>query len=114
MAPAYKQKPKRRPSVPMRQLHWAVVPDRKLEGSMWEKDVTDEKVSLDTSELEALFSSKPAAAPVAATLKEEKPAAVALVDSKRATSIATALQAHPSPSCYWSRMKPLPLLLLPE
>ncbi|KAL1499487.1 hypothetical protein AB1Y20_011690 [Prymnesium parvum] len=89
---AYKTKEKQKPAVPMRQLHWAVVPDKKVKGTMWDGDVDDGKVSLDVSELEKLFSTKPAAAPVVAAPKEDKPTAVALLDSKRATSIATALQ----------------------
>jgi len=79
----------------MRQLHWAVVPDKKLKGSMWDGTVDDSHVALDTRELETLFASKPAAAPAAAAAEkpaEKKPDKVALLDAKRATSIATALQ----------------------
>mmetsp|Transcript_28544 Transcript_28544/g.77269 ORF Transcript_28544/g.77269 Transcript_28544/m.77269 type:complete len:704 (+) Transcript_28544:268-2379(+) len=95
LAPAYPKKEKRTPGVPMRQLHWAVVPDKKLKGSMWDGTVDDSHVALDTRELETLFASKPAAAPAAAAAEkpaEKKPDKVALLDAKRATSIATALQ----------------------
>lgn len=95
-APAYKKKTKCKPAVQMRQLHWAVVPDKKLKGSMWDGDIDDEKVKLDTSELETLFANKPAATTVEVTPAKEKkkPTAVELLDPKRATSIATALQVH--------------------
>ena len=38
----------------------AQVPDRKIKGTIWESYVKDDKVELNTSELEALFASKPA------------------------------------------------------
>lgn len=96
LAAAYPKKAKRKPTVPMRQLHWAVVPDKKLEGSMWEKHVDDRKVELDTEQLESLFASKPAAAPIEVKKESTKVEKVMLLDPKRATSIATALQSFKS------------------
>ena len=43
-APAYPKKEKCKPGVPMKQLHWALVPDKRLKGSVWDKEVDDTKV----------------------------------------------------------------------
>jgi hypothetical protein len=34
------------PSIQMRQLHWGKLPDAKIKGTIWEKDVTDEHVKV--------------------------------------------------------------------
>ena len=66
MAPAYPKKKPVKPNVQMRQLHWAKIPDAKIKGTMWESDLTDEKVKLDIEEVENLFAAN------AAKKKEDK------------------------------------------
>ena len=56
MAPAYKKKEPKKPNVQMRQLHWAKLPDAKIKGTLWEKEVGDEDVTLKVDELELLFA----------------------------------------------------------
>ena len=60
MAPAYPKKKPVKPNVQMRQLHWAKIPDAKIKGTMWESDLTDEKVKLDIEEVENLFAANAA------------------------------------------------------
>jgi len=50
------KKPAIKPQVPLRQLHWGKMPDAKVVGTLWEKDVSDDKVKLDVSEIEELFA----------------------------------------------------------
>ena len=94
--PAYPKKEKCKPAVPMKQFHWAPVPDKRLKGSVWDKEVDDTKVKLDKAELEALFATKPSAAPATKAEEAPKTTVVSLLDSKRATSLATALQGFKS------------------
>jgi len=42
----------------MRQLHWGKLPDMKVKGTLWEKEVDDSKVAIDKDELESLFATK--------------------------------------------------------
>jgi len=58
MAPAYPKKAPVKPSQPMRQLHWGKLPDMKVKGTLWEKEVDDSKVAIDKDELESLFATK--------------------------------------------------------
>ena len=103
MAPAYPKKKPVKPNVQMRQLHWAKIPDAKIKGTMWESDLTDEKVKLDIEEVENLFAAN------AAKKKEDKeeegggdgkdrrktvnkkPEIVTLLDPKTANNTAIAL-----------------------
>jgi len=80
----------------MRKLNWIKVGDLKIKGTVWEEKAIDTSVSIDIDELEALFGSQPAATGSSLSLtkpKEEaaKPAALALIDPKRAQSISTVL-----------------------
>ena len=34
------------PSIQMRQLHWGKLPDAKIKGTIWEKEITDEHVKV--------------------------------------------------------------------
>ena len=97
-APAYKKKEPKKPSVQMRQLHWGKLPDNKIKGTIWEKDVGDEKVKLDTAELEKLFAATKAAEKEKKAddeadrpKKEKKAEAVTLVDPKTANNTAIAI-----------------------
>ncbi|KAL1503230.1 hypothetical protein AB1Y20_011286 [Prymnesium parvum] len=54
--PTMPKKPAIKPQVPLRQLHWGKMPDAKVVGTLWEKDVSDDKVKLDVSEIEELFA----------------------------------------------------------
>mmetsp|Transcript_71482 Transcript_71482/g.98994 ORF Transcript_71482/g.98994 Transcript_71482/m.98994 type:complete len:576 (-) Transcript_71482:409-2136(-) len=58
MAPAIPKKPSVKPAVPVRQLHWGKIPDAKIKGTVWETELDDSRVSLETSDLETLFAVK--------------------------------------------------------
>ena len=63
VAASYPKKEAQKPGVQMKALHWGKIPDAKIKGTMWEKDVTDGAVKVNASELESLFAAKKAAAP---------------------------------------------------
>ena len=63
MAPSYPKKEAKKPGVQMKTLHWGKIPDAKIKGTMWDKDVKDDGVKVNASELESLFAAKKAAAP---------------------------------------------------
>jgi len=44
--PSFPKKKACEPSIQMRQLHWGKLPDAKIKGTIWEKDVTDEHVKV--------------------------------------------------------------------
>ena len=54
--PSYPKKPPVKPGVQMRQLHWGKLADAKIKGTIWESEISDEKVVIDKSELEATFA----------------------------------------------------------
>jgi len=79
----------------MKKLNWNKLPDLKVKGTIWEKDAVDSKVDLNTSELEALFGAQgsgsgggvSASGKAKPEPKETKPAAVTVIDPKRAQSV---------------------------
>ena len=99
--PAFPKKKPVKPNVQMRQLHWTKVPDAKVKGTMWEKDMSDEHVVLDKEEMESLFAAQAAKkktddADEAGTLDRrktmnKKPEVVTLLDPKTANNTAIAL-----------------------
>ncbi|EFA84011.1 actin binding protein [Heterostelium album PN500] len=85
-------KPIIKPSVKMRNFNWVTMPALKVDGTIWEKmDETQIIQSLDTNELESLFSAK-APAPKAEALKTPKKVAITLIDMKKANNCAIMLQ----------------------
>ena len=92
------KKPPMKPGVPMKQLHWGKIPDAKIKGTIWEKDVKDEKVKLDEKKLEELFCARKAAAPgggggggADGKPEKKKDEIVTLVDPKTANNTAIAI-----------------------
>jgi hypothetical protein len=85
--------------VQMRQLHWNKIPDAKIKGTMWEKDMSDEKVKLDVAEVELLFAANKAKEKDEGAddetkkkkIENKKPEVVTLVDPKTANNTAIAL-----------------------
>jgi len=83
----------------MRQLHWNKIPDAKIKGTMWEKDMSDEKVKLDVAEVELLFAANKAKEKDEGAddetkkkkIENKKPEVVTLVDPKTANNTAIAL-----------------------
>jgi diaphanous 1 len=108
MAPAYPKKPPIKPRKQMRQLHWGKVPDMKVKGTMWEKDVSEDSVKVDVDEIEDLFSAAPtrerkATADGPAALDRGRSSTmfkaqiVTLVDPKTSNNTAIALSRFRSP-----------------
>ena len=92
------KKPPMKPGVPMKQLHWGKIPDAKIKGTIWEKDVKDEKVKLDEKKLEELFCARKAAAPgggggggADGKPEKKKDEIVTLVDPKTTNNTAIAI-----------------------
>jgi len=91
---AYPKKASVKPNVPLRQLHWGRLPDMKVKGTIWEKEVDDSKVWIDAPELESLFAIKAALKPATESKKgPEKPKLelANLLDPKIANNTAIAL-----------------------
>ena len=105
MAPAYPKKKGIKPGVQMRQLHWTKLPDAKVKGTMWENDMSDDKIKIDPAEVETLFAA------AAAKKKDEdaeddkrrktivkKAEVVTLIDPKTANNAAIALSRFKVPT----------------
>jgi dishevelled associated activator of morphogenesis len=56
LAPKKPAKPKKDLDVKVKAFNWSKIPDTKVDGSIWEKDVTDDGVEVDVSRLVELFS----------------------------------------------------------
>jgi len=84
--PQLPPKPKIKPSVPMRKLHWAQLDTKVVPGSMW-KDIDEKDVKIDTTEFEALFC---AVAPKKAAV-EKTPAQLAEEEKKKKAAEAVQL-----------------------
>jgi len=98
MAPAYPKKAPLKPSVQMRQLHWGKIADAKIKGTMWDGEVSDEHVKVDTTELEQMFAAVAASkgsdgekGGAAKKAESKKAEVVTLVDAKTSNNTAIAL-----------------------
>ena len=62
-APAQPKRPPKKkvdPEVKMKNLNWSKIPDMKVDGTIWESDVTDEGIKIDVQGLQEMFcASKP-------------------------------------------------------
>lgn len=82
-----KAKAKYQPSVPMKQLYWNKIQERKLEGTVW-KALNYDKVDLVPGEIEDLFAArKKKEKEKEEVKKEEGPKVVSFVDLKRANNV---------------------------
>lgn len=78
-----------KPSVKMRQFHWAKIPNNKIEGTLWQQ-LDDSRVDIDTEEIEFLFKQpekKKAAKDGNDAILKKRVEVVKLVDDKRSYNV---------------------------
>lgn len=84
-------KPKIKPRVPMRKLHWTMIPSKDVASTMW-KDVDDGAVKLDIDEFESMFCTKAPKKKDEEKKEKEKPKKkkkefVRLIEDKRSYAV---------------------------
>jgi len=90
-----------KPSVKMTHIFWSVIPPDKLEGTIW-PELSDQNIKFDTKHFEQTFGKKEgkalgrkhtaAAGTMDATLKQQKPTVVHLIDSQRQQNVGIPLK----------------------